>query len=61
CVGFGIRTAEDAAAISSTADGSIVGTVLVSQVEALVNDPVKIPEALQSILKPMREAMDAKA
>jgi hypothetical protein len=33
----------------------------VSQVEALVNDPVKIPEALQSILKPMREAMDAKA
>jgi len=61
CVGFGIRTAEDAAAISSTADGSIVGTVLVSQVEALVDDPVKIPEALQSILKPMREAMDAKA
>ncbi|NCW09223.1 MAG: tryptophan synthase subunit alpha, partial [Gammaproteobacteria bacterium] len=61
CVGFGIRTAEDAAAISSTADGSIVGTVLVSQVEALINDPAKIPDALQSILKPMREAMDAKA
>jgi len=61
CVGFGIRTAEDAAAISSTADGSIVGTVLVSQVESLTNDPAKIPEALQSILKPMREAMDANA
>ena len=59
CVGFGIRTAEDAAVISSTADGSIVGTVLVSQVESLTNDPAKIPEALQSILKPMREAMDA--
>ena len=61
CVGFGIRTAEDAAAIASTADGSIVGTVLVSQVESLTNDPAKIPEALQSILKPMREAMDANA
>ena len=61
CVGFGIRTAEDAAVISSTADGSIVGTVLVSQIEALVNDTAKIPEALQSILKPMRGAMDANA
>ena len=39
CVGFGIRTAEDAAI--STADGSIVGTVLVSQVESLTNDPAK--------------------
>ncbi|MGB2474776.1 MAG: tryptophan synthase subunit alpha, partial [Litorivicinaceae bacterium] len=61
CVGFGIRTAEDAAVISSTADGSIVGTVLVSQIEALVNDTAKIPEALQSILRPMRGAMDANA
>jgi tryptophan synthase alpha chain len=61
CVGFGIRTAEDAAAISTTADGSIVGTVLVSQVEALANQPEEIPAALQAILQPMRQAMDAKA
>ena len=61
CVGFGIRTAEDAAAISTTADGSIVGTVLVSQVEALANQPEQIPAALQAILQPMRQAMDAKA
>ncbi len=59
CVGFGIRTPDDAAAISATADGSIVGTVLVSQVESLANQPEKIPAALQAILKPMREAMDA--
>ena len=43
CVGFGIRTAEDAAAIASTADGSIVGTVLVSQVESLTNDQQRFP------------------
>ena len=59
CVGFGIRTAQDAAAISSTADGSIVGTVLVSQVEELVDQPEKIPSALKAILEPMRQAMDA--
>ena len=58
CVGFGIRTAEDAAAISLTADGSIVGTVLVSQVEALVDEAEKIPDALKAILEPMRRAMD---
>ena len=46
CVGFGIRTAEDAAVISATADGSIVGTVLVSQVESLTNDPAKIPRGI---------------
>ena len=58
CVGFGIRTAEDAATISSTADGSIVGTVLVSQIEALVDEAEKIPNALKAILEPMRRAMD---
>ena len=58
CVGFGIRTAKDAAVISSAADGSIVGTVLVSQVEALVDQPEKIPNALKAILEPMRQAMD---
>ena len=56
--GFGIRNAEDAAAIS-TADGSIVGTVLVSQVEELVDEAEKIPNALKAILEPMRQAMDA--
>ncbi|MBU29018.1 MAG: tryptophan synthase subunit alpha [Gammaproteobacteria bacterium] len=58
CVGFGIRTAQDAAAVSSTADGSIVGTVLVSQVEALADQPEKIPNALKAILEPMRQAID---
>ena len=58
CVGFGIRNAKDAAVISSAADGSIVGTVLVSQVEALVDQPEKIPNALKAILEPMRQAMD---
>ncbi len=58
CVGFGIRTAADAAEISISADGVIVGSVLVSQVEELADKPEQIPTAIQKILKPMRLAMD---
>lgn len=59
CVGFGIRTPEDAAAIGVAADGIIVGTVLVSAVEGLAHTPHEVPQALASIIKPMRDAMDA--
>ena len=58
CVGFGVRTAADAAEISISADGVIVGSVLVSQVEELADKPEQIPAAIQKILKPMRLAMD---
>lgn len=58
CVGFGIRTPEDAAAISRVADGIIVGTVLVSAAEDLAHQPDQVPAALARILKPMRQAMD---
>ncbi len=58
CVGFGIRTPEDAAAISRVADGIIVGSVLVSAAEDLAHQPDQVPAALARILKPMRQAMD---
>ena len=58
CVGFGIRTPEDAARIGVAADGVIVGTVLVSQVEALANRPEDVPAAIAALLQPMRDAMD---
>ncbi len=58
CVGFGIRTAEQAAEISKAADGVIVGSVLVSAAEAHANQPEAVPEALRQVLAPMRAAMD---
>jgi tryptophan synthase alpha chain len=58
CVGFGIRTPEHAAEISKAADGVIVGSVLVSAMEAHANQPAAIPEQLHQVLAPMREAMD---
>lgn len=59
CVGFGIRTPGEAARISSTADGSIIGTILVQQIEELANKPRQVPAALAAIIQPMREAIDA--
>lgn len=58
CVGFGIRTPDDAARIGAAADGIIVGTVLVSQMESLANRPADVPAALKALLQPMRDAMD---
>jgi tryptophan synthase alpha chain len=56
-VGFGIKDAETAAAISEVADAVVVGSVLVSRVEALVSEPALIPEEIAGVLSAMRDAM----
>jgi tryptophan synthase alpha chain len=58
-VGFGIKNAETAAAISRVADAVVVGSALVSRVEALADEPERIGGALREILASMRSAMDA--
>ncbi|MCV6588540.1 MAG: tryptophan synthase subunit alpha [Marinobacterium sp.] len=58
-VGFGIRDAASARAISDVADGAIVGSVLVNQIAALAETPDQIPAAVAAIVKDMRTAMDA--
>jgi len=58
-VGFGIKDAETAAAISRLADAVVVGSALVSRVEALVDEPERIGAALREIIASMRHAMDA--
>jgi tryptophan synthase alpha chain len=57
-VGFGIKNAEAAAAISRVADAVVVGSALVSRVEALAAEPEKIGAALREVLAAMRHAMD---
>ncbi len=59
-VGFGIRDAKTAAAVSQCADGVIVGSVLVNAI-AENKDQKKeiIADALGAILAPMRSKMDA--
>ncbi|MES9941031.1 MAG: tryptophan synthase subunit alpha [Candidatus Thiodiazotropha sp. 6PLUC2] len=58
-VGFGIKDAETAAAVSQLADAVVVGSALVSRVEALADQPEKIGAALRGLLSSMRQAMDS--
>lgn len=57
-VGFGIRDAASAAAIGQVADAVVVGSALVSRMEALQQTPDQIPEAIGGILAEMRKALD---
>ncbi|MBT7308822.1 MAG: tryptophan synthase subunit alpha [Gammaproteobacteria bacterium] len=57
-VGFGIRDAASAAAIGGCADAVVVGSVLVSRMEALQQTPEQIPAAIGGILAEMRKALD---
>ena len=59
-VGFGIRDAKTAAAVSKCADGVIVGSVLVNAIaENKDHQKEYIADALSAILSPMRNEMDA--
>ena len=58
-VGFGIRDAASAAAVSRIADGVVVGSALVSQIEKHQNEAQKLPEILTRMLAEMRAAIDS--
>jgi len=58
-VGFGIRDAESAAAISRCADAVVVGSVLVSLVGEHGQDPATLHKLMQDKVGGMRLAMDA--
>lgn len=57
-VGFGIRDAATAAAVAQIADGVVVGSALVSEVEKNAATPVVLPALLRDKLLAMRKAMD---
>ena len=57
-VGFGVKTAETAAALGQFADAVVVGSTLISQVESNLDRPKVIKEKIINILKSMRSAMD---
>lgn len=58
-VGFGIKDAATAAAMSGFADAVVVGSALVSRIEAHVDEPQKAIAEIGSLLGEMRAAMDA--
>jgi len=57
-VGFGIRDAETAQRVSAVADAVVVGSAVVNRVAENAEQPEKINEAVCSLLREMRQAMD---
>ena len=57
-VGFGIKDAQTAKAVSRVADAVIVGSALVNRVEALADQPEAIASAVSELLAAMRQSMD---
>ena len=58
-VGFGIKDAETAAAMSAVADAVVVGSAIVSRVEQYADDPAMIHRTIGELVAGMRAAMDA--
>lgn len=60
-VGFGVKDAETARAVSQFGDGVVVGSALVGKIEAHVAEPKKAALEIASLVKAMRAALDAQA
>ncbi len=60
-VGFGIKDAETAAKMAAIADAVVVGSALVSRIEANAGAPDKAIAEVRQLLSEMRAAMDAAA
>jgi tryptophan synthase alpha chain len=58
-VGFGIKDAESASAVSAVSDGVIVGSAIVKIIENNIDDADTIMDQIGALLVSMRTAMDA--
>lgn len=58
-VGFGVKNAETAAAVSKLGDGVVVGSALVGKIEVACDDRETALGDIVSLLRAMRAAMDA--
>ena len=56
CVGFGIATPEQAALVSSVADGIVVGSAIVKQVELHSESP-EVAQKVRSFAEPLIAAV----
>jgi len=57
-VGFGIKDGQSAAQVAQVSDGAVVGTALVSLMEAHLDDPQGMQQAVGDLIAEMRQAMD---
>jgi tryptophan synthase alpha chain len=57
-VGFGIKDAATAAAVARLADAVIVGSAIVSRIEALTDEPARVATVIGDFLGELRAAID---
>jgi tryptophan synthase alpha chain len=57
-VGFGIKDAETAGRVATAADAVIVGSAIVSRIEAHRSEPERIPEVIGDFLQELRHGID---
>ena len=57
-VGFGIKDGESAARVARIADAVVVGSALVSRMEALQEQSDKIPQQAGAFIAELRAALD---
>lgn len=60
-VGFGVKNAETAAALGRFADAVVVGSALVSLIEAAEGNTAQALSAIVALIQSMRQALDAEA
>ncbi len=58
-VGFGVKNADTALAIGGLADGVVVGSALIEQIEACLESHENAIEAVSKLLKSMRSGLDS--
>lgn len=58
-IGFGVKDAQTAKTIAAIGDGVVVGSALISKIEANLDDPKRAQQEIIALLSSMRLAMDS--
>ncbi len=58
CIGFGVKDAQTAKTISGLGDGVVVGSALISKIEANLDNPERAKAEIIELLSAMRQAID---
>jgi tryptophan synthase alpha chain len=58
-VGFGVKDAQTAKTVANLGDGVVIGSALISKIEANLDDPERAKKEIVELLAAMRQAMDS--
>jgi tryptophan synthase alpha chain len=58
-IGFGVKDAQTAKTVAGLGDGVVIGSALISRIEANLDDPERAKKEIVELLVTMRQAMDS--